>query len=123
MSDTTNIMLVEDDHHIALALKIRMKAGGFCIGHAVNVSDALSIVAEELPDICVIDINLPDGNGIDLVHSLMHNNTDRQPVCIVMTASCKPGLKEKALQAGAVAFLEKPFASRELMSIIEAQAS
>ena len=118
MSESITVMLVEDDRYIALALKIRLAAGGYTFKHASNIADAESMAAEELPDVCVIDVNLPDGNGIELMQSLLCSSDHRRPANIVMTASRRTGLKEHALQAGAVAFLEKPFASNDLLNII-----
>ncbi|MFK8081523.1 MAG: response regulator [Granulosicoccus sp.] len=118
MSETTNILLVEDDRHIALALQIRLCAAGHSVHLAANVAEAQSLLQEQVLDVAVIDVNLPDGNGIDLMRASMTQDTQSPIIPIIMSASRKPGLREQALEAGASAFLEKPFSSLALMDAI-----
>lgn len=118
MSDIKSVLLVEDDRHIALALRIRLSAAGYAVIIAPNVSNALQAVSDAVPDIAVIDINLPDGNGIELMHAIAQQCREGKMTTVIMTASRKPGLRELAMQKGAAAFLEKPFPSRMLLDAI-----
>ncbi|MFK7993669.1 MAG: response regulator [Granulosicoccus sp.] len=121
MSETTNILLVEDDRHIALALRIRLSAAGHTVHLAENVSAALALVGTQAPDVAVIDVNLPDGNGIALMRSFDSLGLTSPIVSIIMSASRKPGLREEALAAGAYVFLEKPFSSVALLDAVGMQ--
>ena len=67
MNDATTILLVEDDRHIALALQIRLKAAGYSVVLAANIAQAMAHVEKQVPDVAILDVNLPDGNGIDLM--------------------------------------------------------
>ncbi|MFK7858821.1 MAG: response regulator [Granulosicoccus sp.] len=118
MSEPTKILLVEDDRNIALALQIRLRASGHDVHLAASVAGALAFVSEHVPIIAVIDINLPDGNGIELVRTFGTLGLPSPISSIVMTASHKPELREKALGAGARVFLEKPFPSSALIEAI-----
>lgn len=118
MSELSNILLVEDDRHIALALQIRLGAAGYCVRIAASVAEANELLSNQAPDIAVIDINLPDGNGIALLKSFDTLCPGVQIVSIIMSASRRPGLADEALAAGASAFLEKPFPSSMLLDAI-----
>lgn len=118
MTNTTTILLVEDDRHIALALRIRLSAAGYNVVLACSVAEALAAVEQQLPDIALLDINLPDGDGIELMQELNSLSGGQCIICIIMTASRKPGLREHAMAMGACAFLEKPFSSGALLKAI-----
>ncbi len=119
MTNSTTILLVEDDRHIALAFQIRLRAGGFKVRLAATVAEAIEAAECAMPDVALLDINLPDGDGIELMQHLLSLEEGSNIRCIIMTASRKPGLREYALAMGARAFLEKPFSSGALIEIIE----
>lgn len=123
VTDNLSILLVEDDRHIALALQIRLRAAGHLVRLAASVAEALDTVDAEAPDVAVLDINLPDGDGIELMKNIVDRAHDRLVRSILMTASCQPGLREKALDEGACAFLEKPFRSMDLLEAVEQHGS
>lgn len=114
------IMLVEDDKYIALALKIRLQAEGFSVAVANDKATALSEADGEPPEIALVDYNLPDGTGFDVIAHFCSNPRTASVVNILMTASKQAGLREKALQIGAVQYLEKPFKSSDLIACIDA---
>lgn len=118
MSAATTVLLVEDDRHIALALQIRLSAAGFCVVLGASVSQAIALVEKQVPDVAVLDVNLPDGNGLDLMKRFASMKRTASIATIIMTASRKPGLREQALAMGACAFLEKPFSSAALLEAI-----
>jgi len=101
MSAATTVLLVEDDRHIALALQIRLSAAGFCVVLGASVGQAITLVEKQVPDVAVLDINLPDGNGLDLMKRFASMKGTASIATIIMTASRKPGLREQALAMGA----------------------
>lgn len=113
------VLLVEDDRKITLAVGVRLKAMGYELATA---SDAVSAVAQArkfAPDVVLLDINLPGGDGFvvaERLHSLMQ--TSATPI-IFITASKQPGLETRAQAVGATAFLEKPFDATQLADAIE----
>ena len=118
MNDVTTILLIEDDRHIALALQIRLRSAGYSVVMGANVAQAMELVEEQVPDVAILDVNLPDGNGIELMQRLAGTTSTASIATIIMTASRKPGLREHALATGARAFLEKPFASDALLDAV-----
>jgi len=118
MGIATKILLVEDDRYIALALKIRLQAEGFDVFVASGCAQALDTAIECQPDIAVIDYNLHDGNGLDLMQRFSVGCHPMPIASIMMTASKKPGLCQHALEQGAFAYFEKPFNSSDLIDSI-----
>ena len=101
-----------------MAMQIRLQAAGYIVTTASTVEEAITLASEHVPDVAVCDVNLPDGNGIDLLQTLAELEGGDCMRMLVMSASRKPGLREYALSKGALAFLEKPFPSTELLKAI-----
>lgn len=117
-TNTTRILLVEDDKAIAQALKVRLLHEGYEVFIAQDAVSAISVAREALPDVALLDINMPGGNGFDVARRI--DRTIGGVGKIFMTASKEPGLRQQALDVGAVAFVEKPFTAEDLKTAIEA---
>ena len=113
------VLMVEDDAKVSLALGIRLKSMGYEVNTAADAVSAVSQARKCTPDVILIDINLPGGDGFVVAQRLKTLvQTSATPV-IFITASKKAGLKERAKELGAVAFLEKPFTATEMADAIE----
>lgn len=113
------VLMIEDDAKVSLALGIRLKSMGYEVHTAADAVAAVSQARKCKPDVILIDINLPGGDGFVVAQRLKTLvQTSATPV-IFITASKKPGLKERAKELGAVAFLEKPFTATEMADAIE----
>ncbi|ASJ75003.1 response regulator [Granulosicoccus antarcticus] len=113
------ILLVEDDMYIALALKIRLKAEGYEVNVAHDRGEACRVARENPPDLALIDYNLPDGTGFEVMGHFSEDVRTASIKKIIMTASKQPGLRESAIAAGALELFEKPFKSIELIDYIQ----
>jgi len=118
MQSGKKILLIEDDKLIALALKIRLQAEGYAVTVAYDCESALQAVDTQLPDVALIDCNLPDGNGIDVMKQFSQGSQTSEISSIIMTASNKKGLQDKAMAAGAFDYFQKPFNSSALIESI-----
>ncbi len=112
------ILLVEDDKKLTMAIGIRLKASGFETTTSTDAISAVSSAVAQKPDLIIIDVNLPGGDGFLVAERLMGLGTTASIPFIFMTASKKSGLREKAMQLGAKGFLEKPFHSTQLFDLI-----
>lgn len=113
------VLLVEDSPDVSLAISMALTKMGFDVR---CVSDAISVVSQVrqfLPDIVLLDINLPGGDGFLVAKRLQSIAHSAGIPFIFITASKQQGLREKAMEIGAHAFLEKPFGIRELVDAIE----
>lgn len=113
------ILLVEDDKAITVALRIRLQSMGFAVATAPDAICAMNKAIQSRPDAILIDINLPGGNRF-IVADRVRSSQDMATTPIVfITASKEPGLRKRASQYGAVAFLEKPFGAAALAEAVE----
>ena len=113
------ILIVEDDHKIALALAIRLKANGY---NASVASDALTGASQARaikPDLILLDISLPGGNGFQLAETFLQMPETNSTPIIFITASKNPELLQKVMTLGAIGLFEKPFDTEKLLSAID----
>ena len=115
----TEILLVEDDPKIARAMRARLKHSGFTVRVASDAPSALMQARKHEPDVALLDISLPGGNGIEVARKLQDLICDKELPIIFITASKEECLKEEANRVGAAAFLEKPFSAKKLLSMID----
>lgn len=113
------ILLIEDDQKITLALGVRLKSMGYEVASAADAVTAVAQARKVKPDVILIDINLPGGDGFMVARRLQSLLQTSVTPLIFITASKQPGLREKAKEVGAVAFLEKPFDATQLADAIE----
>lgn len=112
------ILIVEDDKKIAMAMGVRLKAYGYEINAAHDAVVAVTTARNFKPDLILLDISMPGGDGFSLAERFS-NLADTAGVPIIfITASKKPGLKEKAMEMGAAGFFEKPYDSEKLLGAV-----
>jgi two-component system KDP operon response regulator KdpE len=113
----TRILIVDDDPHLLRALTIALTARGYQPHAAPDATTALQAAATAAPDLAVIDLGLPDLDGINIVESLRGWST--API-IVLSARHDEAAKINALDAGADDYVTKPFGMGELLARIRA---
>lgn len=112
------VLIVEDDSNISKALEIRIKANGYLVSKASDAVFAMSEIVNRTPDVVVLDINLPGGSGLTVAERMLGNDITAGVPIIFITASKKSGLRQEAENLNAIAFLEKPFSSVDLLEAI-----
>ncbi len=113
------ILLVEDDPDIARALSLRLKAAKFEVLVAYDCQSGTALGIESRPDMMVLDVNMPGGDGFTLASKIRANAAMAPPPVIFVTASKSPEIHHKATESGAVGFFEKPFNAREIIECIQ----
>ncbi len=113
------ILIVEDDPDVCRALAIRLRRSGYEVVTAGDGLGGMSAAVKERPDLAILDISMPAGNGFDLADRMQNHGTTAGVPFIFFTASSRPGLREQARKLGAAAFIEKPYEPAELLSSIE----
>ena len=112
------ILIIEDDKPIVTALKVRLQAQGYEVGAAFDAVLAMSRAVEFQPDLVLLDISMPGGNGFMVAERLRNSPVTSGVPVIFLTASKQSGLREKATELGAVGFFEKPYEAEELLGAI-----
>jgi DNA-binding response OmpR family regulator len=111
------ILLVEDDEKIALGLEIRLKAAGYETLLAHDGLDAVNVAVKQRPDLVLLDISMPAGNGFTVAKRIQTAIPTPIPI-IFLTASKRPEFRQQAEEIGAIGFFEKPFDAEELLTTI-----
>ena len=112
------VLIVEDDPDVRLGYHILLKAHQYETLVAADALAAISQARTHQPDLIILDLGLPAGDGFVVLERLRANlNLSLIPV-IVVSARDIQGNKERALRAGAKAFLQKPWDDTELLSLI-----
>jgi CheY-like chemotaxis protein len=117
------VLLIDDDSVFLLTIGVRLKSMGYTVHAAKDAINAISAVRKNNPDVIVLDVSLPAGDGFMVAERLQKLISAAATPIIFVTASEKPGLRERAMQLGAVAFLQKPFAATTLADAIESALS
>lgn len=120
LNQAKKVLIVEDEVLFARAVLKRLQKAGYECEHVESLQDARTIVKQFLPDIVLLDMRLPDGNGLDLLADFVAKNA----VVIVMTAHGEISDAVNAMKLGAVDYLKKPIDLEELLlSIQKAEAA
>ena len=112
------ILLVEDDQKIASFIIKGLKAEGFAVDHEDNGEDGLHMALTEPYDAAIIDIMLPQMDGLKLIENMRREKL-KTPV-IILSAKGEVDDRVKGLQIGADDYLTKPFAFSELLARLQA---
>jgi two-component system KDP operon response regulator KdpE len=112
---TLKVLVVEDDAEIRGLLRSSLAAEGFEVTTAVSLSEATALLKHDAPDLVVLDLGLPDGDGAALVREVRRQSA--LPI-IVASARNEQGGKIALLDAGADDYLVKPFSVDELLARI-----
>jgi two-component system KDP operon response regulator KdpE len=115
----TSALVVDDDPRLLHALRITLEARGYQVTAAVDGRTALAAAAERRPDIIVLDLGLPDLDGVDIIHALRGWTT--API-VVLSGRSGSSDKIAALDAGADDYVTKPFRVDELLARLRAVA-
>jgi CheY-like chemotaxis protein len=118
-----SVLLVDDDNSILLGIGVRLKSMGYTVYTAKDAVNAVSVARKNEPDVVVLDISLPAGDGFLVADRLQNMVGSAATPIIFITASDDPRLRERATKLGAVGFLKKPFDATSLADAIETALS
>jgi two-component system KDP operon response regulator KdpE len=111
------VLVVDDEPQILRALKVVLREGGFQAVPAETASEALDLAAVRPPEAAIIDLVLPDLDGVELTRRL--REWSEMPI-LVLSAVGEEEQKVRALEAGADDYITKPFGTRELVARLNA---
>lgn len=112
---TLRVLVVEDDREIRALMQASLSVEGFEVQTAVSLSEAGAMLRHSPPDVIVLDLGLPDGDGVSLVQAVRKSQST--PI-IVVSARHQEEQKIRLLDAGADDYLTKPFSVGELLARI-----
>ena len=113
-----DILIVDDDPDMRQALQIRLRANGYDVHCAEDGVGAISEARKHTPDLIVLDLGLPSGDGFVVLDTLKANlNLSSIPV-IVLSGRDRSANEERVLNAGGRVFLQKPVQTNEFLAVV-----
>jgi DNA-binding response OmpR family regulator len=116
----SKIMIVDDDPDLRQALRLRLRANDYDTVNAGDGYSAIALAYKEHPDMIILDLGLPAGDGFVVLERLQKDDRLSTIPVIVLTARDPRSSERRALQAGATAFFQKPADNAELLEVIRA---
>jgi len=117
MPHTQKILMVEDSESLSAIYGSYLDAAGYEIRHSASLKEARALWTSFRPEIVLLDVELPDGNGLDLLAS---HQTEADPAdVIIMTAYGSSDLAVQAIKAGAFDYITKPFDAERLNTAVK----
>ena len=121
MSAPKTVLIVDDEPYMIRLLQHHVERAGYRMVKAVNGREALERVELEKPDLVIMDVMMPELNGLEVLNQIRKKAETADLPVIIMTANAQRFTKEEAETAGVSAFLTKPFSPTQLMIEIRKQ--
>ncbi len=118
MTETFKILIVEDEHDMQTALKIRLESIGFTVHLASDGLEGFQLAKKYEPDLILLDIMLPKMDGFKVCKMLKLDNKYKHIPIVLLSAKSSEQDLETGRKAGAEYYLTKPFRTDDLLKII-----
>lgn len=110
------VVIIEDEEHITELLRYNFEENGYSVFSASNGREGLKLVQEVMPDVTLLDIMIPEIDGIEVCKLLKQDAKTRDLPVIMLTAKSSEMDKVLGLEIGADDYITKPFSIRELLA-------
>jgi DNA-binding response OmpR family regulator len=118
MNDAPLVLCADDDTDIRALLTIRLERAGFRVAEAADGEQALSLARELSPDVLVLDVMMPRLSGTEVLLALRGDEATAAIPVVLLSARAQEADVERGLEAGADAYLAKPFQAPELIEVV-----
>ena len=116
--DKQTILYIEDNEYNRKLVRQLMSRTSYRLIEAVDGESGLALAREELPNLILMDVQLPKISGLDATRALKADTRTNHIPIIVITSFALSGDREKATAAGATGYLAKPYSPRELLALV-----
>ena len=113
------VLVAEDDEDILLLVATRLKRDGFDVVTARTGEEALALARERRPVVAVLDIGMPPPDGIEVVRQIRADAELRTMQLLILTAKAQEGDVRRGFDAGADAYVRKPFSPADLSARVK----
>ncbi|MGB3719530.1 MAG: phosphate regulon transcriptional regulatory protein PhoB [Proteobacteria bacterium] len=117
---SARVLIVEDEAALAELLRYNLEAEGFIVSHASTGEEAELLIAEEKPDLIILDWMLPTFSGVELCRRIRARQETRAIPILMLTARGEESDRIRGLSTGADDYVVKPFSLPELMARVKA---
>ena len=115
MSRSGRVLVVDDDEMVRRLVRTVLEADDYNVVDARSGAEALDLLQRDTPDVVILDVMMPGLDGVEVCRNIDHS----QVKVVMLTARDDPILEQQCKEAGADAFLTKPFSSIHLLDVIE----
>lgn len=115
------ILVIDDAASIRTFLRISLQAEGATYLEAATAAQGLELCASEQPDLVVLDLGLPDRDGLEILPAIKSSSADHAPFVVVLTVRREHPVISKAYTLGADAYVPKPFLVEDLLDVIQSK--
>jgi DNA-binding response OmpR family regulator len=119
MGQKKRILIVDDERDIVKALTIRLNRAGYEVVTAFDGAQGIFMAHKERPDLILLDIRMPAGNGFSVAEKLKQSMDAPAIPVIFLTGSPEKDAEKKAMDLGARFYIKKPYDPEELLDAIE----
>lgn len=119
MGQKKKILVVDDERDIVKALMIRLQGAGYDVVTAFDGAQGVFMAHKEKPDLIILDIRMPAGNGFSVAERLKRSDYTLTIPVIFLTGSPETNAEEKARAVGARFYIKKPYDPEELLDAIK----
>jgi DNA-binding response OmpR family regulator len=112
-----HVLLVEDNELAREAWRLLLQATGHRVSVAASVAETLTVARAERPDLIILDLTLPDGDGLSVIPELLIEESP--PIFIALTGHDTREVANRCIGAGCASVLVKPITSKELLSTVD----
>jgi CheY-like chemotaxis protein len=119
MRETPLVLCADDDEDILALLALRLEQAGYDVARAADGERALELARELRPDVAVLDVMMPRRSGTELIEILRADPETRAMRMVLLSARVQQGDVARGLEAGADAYLPKPFRANDLVSVVQ----
>jgi DNA-binding NarL/FixJ family response regulator len=122
MKQPLTVLIIDDHESVRAGIKVALaRAGHVCVGEAANIAEARAQIAHTNPQVIVVDLSLPDGNGLEIV--IWARSISQRIGIVVLTLNSAKDYLLTVMKSGASAYVEKSAPLAELIAAIEHSAT
>jgi DNA-binding response OmpR family regulator len=119
LTDAPLVLCADDDEDILSLVSLRLQRAGFRVATAADGDEAVEIARSRLPALAVLDVMMPKRTGYEVLAELRGDEALRGMKVILLSARVQEGDVERGMDAGADAYLAKPFKAQDLVSKVQ----
>jgi DNA-binding response OmpR family regulator len=112
------ILIVDDDPDVRVGLQVRLNANHYDVALAADGATSIIEARKHKPDLILLDLGLPAGDGFSVLERLKVNDSLSSIPVVVLSGRDRVGNRDRALKAGAKAYLQKPMSNEKLLELI-----
>ena len=118
--EVKRLLIVEDDLFLREAFRMMLEDSGYQVGEAGTAAEALTAVEDNKPNLILLDLGLPDRNGLELARQLKAETRTADIVIVALTGRVGTKEQRECIEAGCAAYFSKPISPRELLKKLPA---